>query len=475
MKVTINRLDPTKVQLDITVSGEDLAPFINKERDVIAHRISIPGFRKGHVPAKLIDAKVGYGYILDRALDGIVKNFYQKALQEHKDEIRPIDAPKISIKDLPSKPGEDLAFDAEVVVRPDIDLPKIEGVQIKVEMPEKDEEKQVDEALTKLRHNYSTLVETSALIKTDNYLDMDLRVFDGEKEIESKREMSYRVGSSELPGLDKTLRGMRKGEEATFTFTPKSGENKGKELRAEVKVNDVKREELPKLDDEFAKEASEFDTVAELRAAIEKQIGARRKAEEANAAKEAFINYLEGVDIPLPKDMIKELAGEQIAKLGKDATKAQKAEITSELEKAMKEQIVLDQLADDLGTEITEGDITRFLGITAQQFNIPLAEFVNMVIKNGQLEETISTARHQKAMVEGMKKADFVDEKGGKVDLSSFLGDEEEEEKEKQATGEARSMAAASLAAKQADEAGRQASSSPRPSKAKKGTAKSGK
>ena len=474
MKVTINRLDPTKVQLDITASGEDLAPFINKERDVIAHRISIPGFRKGHVPAKLIDAKVGYGYILDRALDGIVKNFYQKALQENKDEVRPIDAPQISIKNLPAKPGEDLSFEAQIVVRPDISLPKIEGEEIKVEVPKVDEEKELDEALTKLRHNYSTLVETSALIKTDNYLDMDLKIFDGDKEIESKREPSYRVGSSEIPGLDKTLRGMRKGEEATFTFTPKSGENKGKELRAEVKVNDVKREELPKLDDEFAKEASEFDTLSELKEAIEKQISARRNAQVANAARDAFMNYLEEVEIPLPEDMIKSLADEQIAKLGKDATKSQKAEITSEIEKAMEEQIALDQLSDDLKTELTEGDITRFLGITAQQFNIPLPDFINMVIKNGQFEETISTARHQKALVEGMKKADFVDENGEKLDLSSFLGDEEEEKKEKQATDEARSMAAASLAAKKTDEAGKQ-SSSGHVSKSKKSSAKSDK
>ncbi len=474
MKVTINRLDPTKVQLDITASGEDLAPFINKERDVIAHRISIPGFRKGHVPAKLIDAKVGYGYILDRALDGIMKNFYQKALQENKDEVRPIDAPQISIKNLPAKPGEDLSFEAQIVVRPDISLPKIEGEEIKVEVPKVDEEKELDEALTKLRHNYSTLVETSALIKTDNYLDMDLKIFDGDKEIESKREPSYRVGSSEIPGLDKTLRGMRKGEEATFTFTPKSGENKGKELRAEVKVNDVKREELPKLDDEFAKEASEFDTLSELKEAIEKQISARRNAQVANAARDAFMNYLEEVEIPLPEDMIKSLADEQIAKLGKDATKSQKAEITSEIEKAMEEQIVLDQLSDDLKTELTEGDITRFLGITAQQFNIPLPDFINMVIKNGQFEETISTARHQKALVEGMKKADFVDENGEKLDLSSFLGDEEEEKKEKQATDEARSMAAASLAAKKTDEAGKQ-SSSGHVSKSKKSSAKSDK
>lgn len=474
MKVTINRLDPTKVQLDITASGEDLAPFINKERDVIAHRISIPGFRKGHVPAKLIDAKVGYGYILDRALDGIVKNFYQKALQENKDEVRPIDAPQISIKNLPAKPGEDLSFEAQIVVRPDISLPKIEGEEIKVEVPKADEEKELDEALTKLRHNYSTLVETSALIKTDNYLDMDLKIFDGDKETESKREPSYRVGSSEIPGLDKTLRGMRKGEEATFTFTPKSGENKGKELRAEVKVNDVKREELPKLDDEFAKEASEFDTLSELKEAIKKQISARRNARVANAARDAFMDYLEEVEIPLPEDMIKGLADEQIAKLGKDATKSQKAEITSEIEKAMKEQIVLDQLSDDLKTELTEGDITRFLGITAQQFNIPLPDFINMVIKNGQFEETISTARHQKALVEGMKKADFVDENGEKLDLSSFLGDEEEEKKEKQATDEARSMAAASLAAKKTDEAGRQ-SSSGHVSKSKKSSVKSDK
>lgn len=474
MKVTINRLDPTKVQLDITASGEDLAPFINKERDVIAHRISIPGFRKGHVPAKLIDAKVGYGYILDRALDGIVKNFYQKALQENKDEVRPIDAPQISIKNLPAKPGEDLSFEAQIVVRPDISLPKIEGEEIKVEVPKVDEEKELDEALTKLRHNYSTLVETSALIKTDNYLDMDLKIFDEDKEIESKREPSYRVGSSEIPGLDKALRGMRKGEEATFTFTPKSGENKGKELRAEVKVNDVKREELPKLDDEFAKEASEFDTLSELKEAIEKQISARRNAQVANAARDAFMNYLEEVEIPLPEDMIKSLADEQIAKLGKDATKSQKAEITSEIEKALEEQIVLDQLSDDLKTELTEGDITRFLGITAQQFNIPLPDFINMVIKNGQFEETISTARHQKALVEGMKKADFVDENGEKLDLSSFLGDEEEEKKEKQATDEARSMAAASLAAKKTDEAGKQ-SSSGHVSKSKKSSAKSDK
>lgn len=474
MKVTINRLDPTKAQLDITASGEDLAPFINKERNAIAHRISLPGFRKGHVPAKLIDAKVGYGYILDKALDGIVKNFYQKALQEHKDEVRPIDAPKISIGKLPEKSGEDLSFEAEVVIRPDIKLPKVEGAKISIKVQETDEEKEVNEALTKLRHNYSTLVETSALIKTDNYLNMDLKIFDGDKEIESKNEASYRVGSAELPGLDKTLRGMRKGGKATFAFTPKSGENKGKELRAEVKVNDVKREELPKLDDEFAKEASEFDTVDALKNAIRKQVSSRKDAEKVNAAKEAFMDYLEGVDIPLPHDMIKSLADEQIAKSGKEISKSQKSEITSKLEEAMKEQIVLDQLADDLNTEITEGDITRYLGVTAQQFNIPLPEFVNMVVRNNQLEETMNTARHQKAMVEGMKKAEFVDEKGEKVDLLAFLGDEEEEKEERRATDEAHSMAAASLAAEKADKAVEEASSgqSSRSKKSLPGTGK---
>lgn len=473
MKVTINRLDPTKVQLDITASGEDLAPFINKERDVISRRISIPGFRKGHVPAKLIDAKVGYGYILERALDGIVKNFYQKALQEHKDEIHPIDAPKFTIKELPQNPEEGLSFEADIVVRPDVKLPELDGVKIKIESPESEEDG-VAEALDKLRHNYSTLVETSALIKTGNYVDMDLKIFDGDKEIESKREPSYKVGSSEIPGLDKALRGMRKGEEATFTFTPKSGENKGKELRAEIKVKDVKREELPKLDDEFAKEASEFDTLDELKAAIAKQLEARKGAEEVEVAKDAFINYLEGVEIPLPEDMLKSLLEEQEAKVGKDITKAQKAKIAEELRDAMKEQIVLDQLADDLDTKITEGDVTRFLGITAQQFNIPLPEFINMVIRNGQLEETMNTARHQKAMVEGMKKVEFTDQEGKAVDLSEYLGSEEEEAEEKKATGEAQSMAAASMAAKKANEAAQEASSAKKPSsKAKKSSAKS--
>lgn len=473
MKVTINRLDPTKVQIDITASGEDLAPFINKERDVISRRISIPGFRKGHVPAKLVDAKVGYGYILDRALEGIVKNFYQKALQEHKDEIRPIDAPKFTIKQIPQNPGEDLSFEAELFVRPDVKLPKLDGTKLTIEPPQSEEDGVAD-ALDKLRHNYSTLVETSALIKTGNYVDMDLKIFDGEKEIESKREPSYKVGSSQIPGLDKALRGMRKGEEATFTFTPKSGENKGKELRAEVKVKDVKREELPKLDDEFAKEASEFDTLGELKSAIANQLQARRDAEEAEEAKDAFINYLEGTDIPLPEEMLKGLIEEQEAKFGKDITKDQKAKIASELRDAMKEQIVLDQLADDLGTEITEGDITHFLGVTAQQFNVPLPQFINMVIRNGQLEEAMNTARHQKAMVEGMKKVEFDDPEGNAVDLSSYLGSDEEEEAEKQATGEARSMAAASLAATAANEAAKDASSAKAPSsKAKKSSEKS--
>ena len=472
MKVTINRLDPTKVQLDITVSGEDLAPFINKERDVISRRISVPGFRKGHVPAKLIDAKVGYGYILERALEGIVKNFYQKTLQEHKDDLHPIDTPKFTIKELPQTPEESLSFEADLVVRPDVKLPDFDGAKIKIEPPESKED-EVSEALDKLRHNYSTLVETSALIKTGNYVDMDLEIFDGDKEIESKREPSYKVGSSEIPGLDKALRGMRKGEEATFTFTPKSGENKGKELRAEIKVKDVKREELPKLDDEFAKEASEFDTLDELKSAIAKQVEARRGAEELEAAKDAFINYLEGTEIPLPEDMLKSLLEEQEAKFGKDITKDQKAKLSSELRDAMKEQIVLDQLADDLDTKITEGDVTRFLGITAQQFNVPLPEFINMVIRNGQLEETMNTARHQKAMVEGMKKVEFTDPEGNPIDLSQYLGTEEEEAAEKKATGEAQSMAAASLAAQKANEAAQEASSPKGSSKAKKSSAKS--
>ncbi|KAB1945760.1 trigger factor [Bifidobacterium longum subsp. infantis] len=448
MKISVRNLEPTKVKLTVTVEPEELNPYLDAARKEIAKQVNVPGFRKGHVPGKIIDQRIGFAAVAGEAVNDAVPELYSKALDEKK--IRPMAQPEFDVQDVPQSANDEtkLKFTATVERRPDIELPEIDGLEIAISKPEvKDED--VDKRLETLRQRFGTLVGVDRPAAKGDFANIDLTAeIDGET-VDSQEGVSYELGSNTmLDGLDEALDGLSAGEETTFEGTLEAGEHEGQKATVKVKVNSVKAEELPELDDEFASEASEFDTLDELKADIRKAAAQDAEGRQATEARDAFIAKLqEGLEIPVPKGVKANMVAEQLKGMTPDpekATKEQKAQAEETVEKDLRDQMVLDALAEKLDVQVSQSDVFNFLASIAQQYGMDPNNFIQAIIKNGQLGSAVQEVARSKGLLAGMRAVKFTAD-GEVVDLSGFLGEAAEDE-------ESESVEAASAAAAVADE-----------------------
>ena len=448
MKISVRNLEPTKVKLTVTVEPEELNPYLDAARKEIAKQVNVPGFRKGHVPGKIIDQRIGFAAVAGEAVNDAVPELYSKALDEKK--IRPMAQPEFDVQDVPQSANDEtkLKFTATVERRPDIELPEIDGLEIAISKPEvKDED--VDKRLETLRQRFGTLVGVDRPAAKGDFANIDLTAeIDGET-VDSQEGVSYELGSNTmLDGLDEALDGLSAGEETTFEGTLEAGDHEGQKATVKVKVNSVKAEELPELDDEFASEASEFDTLDELKADIRKAAAQDAEGRQATEARDAFIAKLqEGLEIPVPKGVKANMVEEQIKGLTPDpekATKEQKAQAEETVEKDLRDQMVLDALAEKLDVQVSQSDVFNFLASIAQQYGMDPNNFIQAIIKNGQIGSAVQEVARSKGLLAGMRAVKFTAD-GEVVDLSGFLGEAAEDE-------ESESVEAASAAAAVADE-----------------------
>ena len=448
MKISVRNLEPTKVKLTVTVEPEELNPYLDAARKEIAKQVNVPGFRKGHVPGKIIDQRIGFAAVAGEAVNDAVPELYSKALDEKK--IRPMAQPEFDVQDVPQSANDEtkLKFTATVERRPDIELPEIDGLEIAISKPEvKDED--VDKRLDTLRQRFGTLVGVDPPAAKGDFANIDLTAeIDGET-VDSQEGVSYELGSNTmLDGLDEALDGLSAGEETTFEGTLEAGEHEGQKATVKVKVNSVKAEELPELNDEFASEASEFDTLDELKADIRKAAAQDAEGRQATEARDAFIAKLqEGLEIPVPKGVKANMVEEQLKGMTPDpekATKEQKAQAEETVEKDLRDQMVLDALAEKLDVQVSQSDVFNFLASIAQQYGMDPNNFIQAIIKNGQLGSAVQEVGRSKGLLAGMRAVKFTAD-GEVVDLSAFLGEAAEDE-------ESESVEAASAAAAVADE-----------------------
>jgi len=448
VKISVRNLEPTKVKLTVTVEPEELNPYLDAARKEIAKQVNVPGFRKGHVPGKIIDQRIGFAAVAGEAVNDAVPELYSKALDEKK--IRPMAQPEFDVQDVPQSANDEtkLKFTATVERRPDIELPEIDGLEIAISKPEvKDED--VDKRLETLRQRFGTLVGVDRPAAKGDFANIDLTAeIDGET-VDSQEGVSYELGSNTmLDGLDEALDGLSAGEETTFEGTLEAGEHEGQKATVKVKVNSVKAEELPELNDEFASEASEFDTVDELKEDLKKVAAQDAEGRQATAARDAFIAKLEdGLEIPVPKGVKAEMVEQQLKNVTADpskATKEQKAEAEETVEKELRDQMVLDVLAETMDVKVSQGEVFNFLASIAQQYGMDPNNFIQAIIKNGQLGSAVQEVGRSKGLLAGMRAVKFTAD-GEVVDLSAFLGEAAEDE-------ESESVEAASAAAAVVDE-----------------------
>ena len=355
--------------------------------------MNVPGFRKGHVPGKIIDQRIGFAAVAGEAVNDAVPELYSKALDEKK--IRPMAQPEFDVQDVPQAANDDtkLKFTATVERRPDIELPEIDGLEIAIAKPEvKDED--VDKRLEALRQRFGTLVGVDRPATKGDFANIDLTAeIDGET-VDSQEGVSYELGSNTML------------------------------------------------------EASEFDTLDELKADIRKAAAQDAEGRQATEARDAFIAKLqEGLEIPVPKGVKANMVAEQLKGMTPDpekATKEQKAQAEETVEKELRDQMVLDALAEKLDVQVSQSDVFNFLASIAQQYGMDPNNFIQAIIKNGQLGSAVQEVGRSKGLLAGMRAVKFTAD-GEAVDLSNFLGEAAEEE-------ESESVEAASAAAAVADE-----------------------
>jgi trigger factor len=422
VKSAVETLEPTKVKLTIELDGDDLAPAIKDAYRQIAQEISIPGFRKGKAPARLIDQRVGRGAVIEQALNEALGGFYAAALQEN--DLRPMARPEIDMV-TPPDPAEEnpsMVFTAEVEVKPKFDLPDLAEVTVEVD-PVEVTDAAVEEQLTLLRERFATLVGVDRPAQDGDFVVMDMTAVIGDEEIDSVSGVSYQIGSQTmLDGLDEALTGLSAGETTTFNSPLAGGPRQGEEALVTVTVQQVKERDLPEANDEFAEMASSFDTIGELRDDLREQVAQMAERAQLVQAQERLIStLLDTVDIPVPDGVVTADALKHLEARGIPAADEALAEAKTEAAREVRTQLLADALAVKLEIRPTEVDFANFVVTMAQRYGVEPEQFVAALRSSGEGAEFYQELARNQAMVEALRNVKVVDSDGKSVDVASKL------------------------------------------------------
>ncbi len=305
MKTTVERIKPTRVKLTIEVAPEEFKPSIDHAYEHIAQDVNIPGFRKGKVPAAILDQRVGRPAILAHAINEGLDNIYREAITSEK--LTPLGQPSADIKQAPDEKtfAGNLVVEIEVEVRPEIKLPNIKGLKVKVDEIKVDA-KDVEAELDQLRARFGTLKTVERAAKMADFTTIDLKAAIDGKVIDEAQNISYEIGSGNLlDGIDEALDTLTAGETTTFRSKLVGGDKAGQDAEITVTLTAVKERELPKADDAFAQLASEFDTLAELKTEIEKQVARAKSFTQGLQARDLITEeLLKLVDVAVSDELI---------------------------------------------------------------------------------------------------------------------------------------------------------------------------
>ncbi|WP_127819183.1 trigger factor [Microbacterium sp. CPCC 204701] len=470
---TVEKLSPTRVKLHITVSPEELKPSITHAYEHIAQDVQIPGFRKGKVPAPIIDQRIGRVAVLEHAVSEGLDTFYREAVAAN--ELRVLGRPSAEVTEWPNEKdfSGDLEVEVEVDVRPDFELPAFEGTTVEVEAVEIDEAA-VDEELDRLRGRFGTLVTVDRPAATGDFVELDLVATIDGTEIDRAEGVSYEIGSGELlEGIDEAIESLTAGEDTTFRSKLVGGDHAGEEAEVAVTVKAVKERELPEADDDFAQISSEFDTIAELRESIAERVGQQSVFTQGSAARDKLIEtLLAQVEIPVPPQLIEDEVHTHLEGEGRLEDDVHRAEVAEASEKQFKTQMLLDKIAEQVNVQVSQDELTQYLVQSASQYGMAPQEFVGALQEGNQLPAVIGEVARNKALAVALGKVTVVDTDGKPVDLTGFVAVEDEAAAEEEVVEEAQEIADAAADADTVIESEEAAAEPAKKAPAKKSSAK---
>jgi trigger factor len=439
VKSDLETLNPTRVKLTVEVPFEELKPSLDAAYRKIGSQVTIPGFRKGKVPPRVIDQRFGRATVLDEAVNDALPKFYGEALEAN--DVSPLGQPEVDVTSF--EDGQQLTFTAEVDVRPEFDLPDYDGLEVTVDDAEVTDA-EVDEQLDGLRERFATLTGVDRAAADGDFVSIDLSASVAGEAVDdlTAKGLSYQVGQgSLLDGLDEAITGLAAGEKADFPTTLVGGDHAGEEATVTVEVKSVKERELPALDDDFAQTASEFDTLDELRADVRSRVEGMKGVQQGVQARDRVLEaVLAKVEIPLPEGVVKaeiesrnhnlahQLEAASMTKADFLAAEGQSeeefdADIDKRTREAMTAQFVLDKVVEKEQLSVNEAELTQHILRTASRYGMGPDQFAQQVVQAGQVPVLVSEVVRGKALALLLEKAKVVDESGRPVDLEALRED----------------------------------------------------
>jgi trigger factor len=418
VKTTVTELPESRVRVQAEVPAEEVERRVQQAAKQLGRQMRIPGFRRGKVPPPVVIRRLGREAVLDEAVRSSLGNWYVDALDEA--GITPIGEPDLDLGDLPAQ-GQPLEFSIEIGVRPRAQLGEYKGLEVGRREAQVDDAS-VQEQLEQLRERFATLETVERPAEQGDHVVIDyLGKIDGEAfEGGEGRDQLLELGSGRLiPGFEDQLIGASAGEQRNVEVTfPEDypGELGGKGATFEVAVSEVKAKRLPELDDDFASEASEFDTLEELREDVRKHLSEADERAIEREFREAVLDAAAAeAQIELPDKLVHARAHEMLEQTlgalarqgiskeaylriaGKDEeTLAHEAE--PEAEKALRREAVLEAVVEAEAIEPTDEQLLEELEPAAERSGSTAQELLDRVRKNGQLDRLRRDVAEQQAI-----------------------------------------------------------------------------
>ena len=418
MKSSVEVLSPTRVRLDVEVAYSELESHVANAYKKVAAQVNIPGFRKGKIPAAMIDQRVGRGAVIDEAINSALPEFYGQAAREHK--VAVIGRPEVDVKEFVDK--DKLVFTVEVDIRPEVKLPDFSKITIEVD-DVKVEDSDVDEQIESLRTRFGTLTTVEREVKNGDFTTLDMTALIDGAEVDGGQanDISYEVGSDKMiDGLDEVLIGMKAEDVKTFE-TQLVGQQEGEKGEVKVTVKAVKERELPPVDDAFAKLASEFDTLAELKTDFVARLESVKKMEQGAQARDRLVEkLLADNEIPVPDNLVELEVNDHLEGEGRLEDAEHRAEVDGQVRSSLKSDFLLDAIVASEDVQVTEIELTEYLVRTSQRYGMAPQQFAEELQKAGQIQQLVAEVTRAKALASVLGRITVKDASGNLIDLEAL-------------------------------------------------------
>lgn len=428
MSVQLEKLEKNMAKLTIEVSAQELEKAIEGAYQKNKNKISIPGFRKGKVPRHMVEKMYGKEIFYEDAANALIPDAYEKAVEECEEDI--VSSPSIDVVQIEA--GKPFIFTAEVALKPEVKLGKYKGVKVpRADVTVTDEE--IDAEIDRERERNARNIEvTDRAVKDGDMTVLDFEGFVDGVAFEGGKGENYplTIGSGAfIPGFEEQLVGAEIGKEVevnvTFPEDYQAEDLKGKAAVFKCTVKEIKEKELPELDDEFASEVSEFDTLAEYKADVKGKLE-ERKAKEAKDEKEAAVieAIVKDSDMEIPEAMLETqqrqmidefaqriqmqgLSLEQYFQFTGTSYERMLEEVKPQAEKRIQSRLVLEAVVKAENIEATDEDYEEELKTMAEAYQMEVDKIKEMLPEKSadQIKKDIAVRKAADFVVESAKES----------------------------------------------------------------------